>query len=188
MTATIVDLERAVGQTVIDALVASGLNTLTAEPIIYHGPEPDDCCPEPGGAPRVVVWWKSVGVTSRTPGATICGAGGIPITLGVRLLCCWPNPEGGLVDAGTEEATFGVAAAYLLRAGWVGYNALVARFLPCGDNGRAMRSTIAEGLGVKGGWASPAKPRLPKGGCAGVDWEVELVPFGADTAQWLLPG
>lgn len=187
---SIVDVEQAIGQTVIDALINSGLNSLTATPIIYHGVEPDDCCPEPGGAPRVIVWWDQVGfsrrpVKSGAGGNPLdCGGGGIMVDFGVRLLCCWPTPDGGLVR---DVGMFADTAGYLARAAFVGYNALSTKFSTCADGKIGLRTLFSPTLGVKEAWLYPAKPRLPKGGCAGVDWKLGLVPHGTDTIAWMLP-
>ena len=175
-------IPRKLGSIVIAGMVAAGLSNVESDPILYHGVEPDDCCPPIGGAARVVVWWKSIGAAGKVG----CGNGGTPMTIGVRVLACWPAPTNGIVVPGTEETTFGATAAWLMQTAWVG-QASLERALGMCDDRRATRTLVSDELGVRDPSLGAATPRLPRGGCAGVDWTITVTPFGTDVAGWLEP-
>ena len=187
---TLTTVQRFVGTTIIEGLVSAGL-AIDAEPIIYHGVEPDDCCPSQGAPPRVVVWWDQMGYHRRpvsSSGGSDCGGGGILVDFGIRLLTCWPVPHGGIAAPSDIEYWMAVdeTTDYLTRASYVGYLALSSKFEVCGTSkGRfGQRTVISPTLGIKEAWLYPSKPRAPKGGCAGIDWKVSLVPSGTETALW----
>ena len=177
------------GRAVRDALVAAELGVATdppTPPVLYHGPEPDDCCPPQGGAPRIVVWWTNLG---RPQGRGGDCATPTQVDVNVRYLCCWPNPPDGLIANPADIVRlYDADTRQLARVAWVGFQALSLATGICTDGGRpAQRHNVAEGLGMASATVSQARPRRPMGGCTGVDWTVTLVPTGAAVAQWMEP-
>lgn len=188
-------IELHLGRAVRDALQAAGIGATTddpqPDPILYHGAEPDDCCPDSDDLPpRIVVWWKGIG---PAPGAA-AGRGGCDtppvMELGIRYLICWPTSDTGVPSDTELRETFAPKAQLLARAGWVGYMALSNELGLCDDAGRgriAQRTAVSETLGWSTVTLGRALPRRPMGGCAGVDWTVTLTPTGTDVAGWLTP-
>ena len=163
MAETFADLELQLGQILIDALVSHNLAVI-ATPWLYHGSAPDDCCPPPNTAPRVVSHWPRIGGAAgrgAVPKHQECG-GPIAARIDVRLLVCWPVPGDPI---GADIDTFQSTSRYLTDAAWIGtvaYNDLIC------DRHR-QRS-----MGLSGFWFLNAVPRNPRGGCAGVDFLLNI--------------
>lgn len=154
------DLELMLGRVVIAAEAAVSL-AIEAEPFLYHGSPPDDCCPGEGGPAKVAVWWSPIDATGSKP----CG-GPIPVTVHIRQLVCWPVPEN---PVHADPGPFTKAAAYLARAADVGTKALAA--LICDRQ-------AARHMGIARIEMIPTTPRVPRGGCAGIDWTLKVWPTG----------
>ena len=166
--AGIAGIQRAIGTELVNAIKAARLSSkVETAPLIYHSSEPDDCCPEPGGPPRIVVWWKNMAMTDAR-----CG-GPLLVDMTARLLVCWPAPDARVVGQRIEEV-YGWTTHFLGNVAWLGATVLAS--YEC-DKTRAPLTLGASKLVFKG-----TTPRAPRGGCAGVDWNFSVVPHasGAD--------
>lgn len=155
------ELETMLGQVVIDAQAGQGL-TVEAAPFLYHGPPIDDCCPEPGGKPRVMVWWSPIDASTKDN----CG-GPQAVSIHIRQLVCWQVPKN---PVHADPQPFSATAAYLADAADVGTTALSS--LIC-DRARA------RSLGIFKIEMLPTAPRKPTGACAGIDWALKVWPTRA---------
>lgn len=156
------DLQLKLGQIVIDAEAAAGLSVL-GTPLLYHGAPVDDCCPAEGAKPKLYAWWTPIDASSKDP----CG-GPIPVTIHLRQLFCWPIPDN---PVHADPGPFTEAAAHMARAADAGTRALTA--LVC-------NRPYARALGLARVSMLPTTPRQPKGGCAGIDWVLEVWPTRQD--------
>lgn len=159
------DLERQLGQLVIDALVDASL-VIEATSRLYTGPPVSDCCPEAGGPARLYVWFETIGANDA------CG-GPIPVSIYLRQLSCWPVPAN---PVHANPGPFDERSTYLARCAWVGTAALDA--LVCsGPAARAMGLSRIKML--------PTKPLRPRGACVGIDWWLQVWP---QATGWLTGG
>lgn len=159
------DLERQLGQLVIDALTDASL-VLEAKPCLYHSePKPGLCCPKEGGAAKLWVWWEPIGANDG------CG-GPLPVGIYLRQYSCWPAPDPRIGN----DRPFDEHAEYLARCAWVGTAALSS--LVC--DGPATRA-----MGMARARLLPTKPRKPMGACTGIDWGLQVWP---QAAGWMTAG
>lgn len=154
---TLVALETALAQAVIDALTVACL-PVAPRPVLYHGPKPADassCCDRD---PEVWVSWsmESGAGRSRASGVGPCGEPPM-VAIEVGLWRCWP------ADPTPDPAIFTDPATYLADAATAGWDGLAA--LLC-DRGWQYRQ------GARDLRLVSVAPQRNSGGCAGVVWKL----------------
>lgn len=146
----------------------------------YHGPLPHDCCTDDG---MLSVHWTDARTTAVGVGSTANEANNPcvqrpMVTLVVRYVICWPEPD---IVEGVPRIDDAYDAAVNEKAGMLAdvqdgiTRALAA--LGCGEPVDQFVDAIWRNIAGTSLRFVDASPILPGGGCAGVLWRVHVAPL-----------